>query len=298
MNATRRLDQRTHTGEAPPEARVRLFEDGFLYATRGTNSHSSRHSGSLLLALTDTEFEIEVGGQSQRAHAVALRPAVAKRVRAGAAPFACIDASTHHPLYRAFAALGPPGFRVLPAEHFASARPALEAFSRGLMSGRASRLLYRRLADLAAGVLPAPPVLDPRIARVIGLLDDDASLGVAQLAAAVCVSRDRLSHLFTTEMGLPLRKYTQSLKLRAAARLFGKGLSLTQIAAAAGFSDSAHFSKIWSKAYGASPTFFFIGDALAIYPPAPRPDVAALASSRFRSRNAANSHERMPTTKV
>jgi AraC family transcriptional regulator of arabinose operon len=277
---------------------MRLFEDGFLFAGTGADVHSCRHSASLLLALTDADFEIEAGGQAVRAHAVAVRPSTAKHLSACGAPFVCIDASAGHPLYRAFAALAAPGYKVLPREHFAPAIASLEAYSRGLMSGRASRLLYRRVFDLLRDLLPAPAPVDPRIERVIARLDQDASLGVAQLAAEVCVSRDRLSHLFTQEMGLPLRKYTQSLKIREAARHFGKGLSLTQIAAAAGFSDSAHFSKSWAQAYGASPGFFFISGAVSVYPPVLRNDGKSDASSRFRSRNAANSHERMPTTKV
>jgi AraC-like DNA-binding protein len=284
---------------AMPRGRMRLFEDGFLYTSTGTESESARHSASLLLALTDADFEIDVGGHTQRVRAVAVRPFAAKRLRACGVPFACIDASTEHPLYRAFAFLPEPGYRVLPPEAFAPAMPALDSFRRGEMSSRTSRLLYRRIFDLVRGLLPPPPTIDPRIERVIALLDNDHSLGVAELASAVCVSRDRLSHLFTQEMGLPLRKYSQSLKIRAAARLLGSGLNFTQIAAAAGFTDSAHFSKIWAHAYGASPAYFYTSGAVTFHPPrAVRIEGSSVVSSRFRSRNAANSHDLMPTTKV
>lgn len=279
--------------------RMRVFEDGFLYAsTTGADSRSCRHSASLMLALSDAGMEIEIDGQMQRVHAVAVRPSTPKRLRACGSPFVCIDASTNHPLYRAFAALRDPGIQVLPREHFAPAMSTLTAFTAGETSPRTSRLLYHRVFDLLGELLPEPPPLDPRVTRVIALLDENPSLGVAQLANEVCVSRDRMSHLFTQEMGLPLRKYAQSLKIRAAARFFGKGLSLTQIAAAAGFSDSAHFSKIWAQAFGISPAFYFTSGQVAVYPPANRVDATLALSSRFRSRNAANSHDRMPTTKV
>ncbi|MET0333800.1 MAG: AraC family transcriptional regulator [Rhizobacter sp.] len=292
-----------HTRQAGSvlRGRMRLFEDGFLYAsTTGGDSRSCRHSASLVLALTDAGLEIEVGGQTQHVHAVAVRPSTPKRMRACGIPYVCIDASTNHPLYRAFATLGDPGLQVLPREHFAPALSSLAAFTAGETSPRTSRLLYNRVFDLLRELMPDPAPVDPRITRVIARLDEDPSLGVAQLATEVCVSRDRLSHLFTQEMGLPLRKYAQSLKIRAAARFFGKGLSLTQIAAAAGFSDSAHFSKIWAQAYGMSPAFYFTSGQVAVYPPANRPEgnVAGALSSRFRSRNAANNQDRMPTTKV
>lgn len=289
----------TRQAAAAPRGRMRLFEDGFLYTSTGTESESARHSASLLLALTDADFEIDVGGQTQRVRAVAVRPFAAKRLHACGVPFACIDASTEHPLYRAFAFLPEPGYKVLPHEAFAPAMPALDAFRRGEMSSRTSRLLYRRIFELARGLLPPPPSIDPRVERVIALLDADHTLGVAELASAVCVSRDRLSHLFTQEMGLPLRKYCQSLKIRAAARLLGSGLNFTQIAAAAGFTDSAHFSKIWAHAYGASPAYFYTSGAVTFQPPRTvRIEGSSAVSSRFKSRNAANNHDLIPTTKV
>lgn len=289
----------TRQAAAAPRGRMRLFEDGFLYTSTGTESESARHSASLLLALTDDDFEIDVGGRTERARAVAVRPFAAKRLRACGVPFACIDASTEHPLYRAFAFLPEPGYKVLPPEAFEPAISSLNAFRRGEMSSRTSRLLYRRIFELARGLLPPPSKIDPRIERVIALLDDDHTLGVAELANAVCVSRDRLSHLFTQEMGLPLRKYSQSLKIRAAARLLGSGLNFTQIAAAAGFTDSAHFSKIWAHAYGASPAFFYTSGAVSFQPPSTvRIEGSSAVSSRFKSRKAANSQDLIPTTKV
>jgi AraC-like DNA-binding protein len=290
---------RPRQATAAPLGRTRLFKDGFLYTSSGTESASSRHSASLLLALTDTGFEIEAAGQVQQARAVAVRPFAAKRLRACGVPFACVDAATSHPAYRAFAFLPEPGFLVLPPDAFAPAAPSLQAFNEGTMSPRACRLLYQRLFDIAQELLPRPPALDARIQRVIDLLETEPGLGVAELATAVHLSRDRLSHLFTQEMGLPLRKYSQSLKIRAAARLLGSGLNFTQIAAAAGFTDSAHFSKIWSQAYGASPAFFYTSGAVSFYPPsAVRIEGSSAVSSRFRSRNAANSHDLIPTTKV
>jgi AraC-like DNA-binding protein len=65
------------------------------------------------------------------------------------------------------------------------------------------------------------------------------------------------SRLFHQGLGLPLRRYALSIKIRAAASFMGSGLSLTQIAQAAGFVDSAHFAKVWSQCYGAAPSRFF-----------------------------------------
>lgn len=278
---------------------MRLFEDGFLYACiRGSDSSSCRHSASLLLATTDADLQVEVAGAHLRGGALAVRPCTAKRLRAPGVPFVCVEVSMGHPLFRSYAAIPAPGVVVLPRDHFAPLGPTLDAFANGAMNGKTSRALYERALQTASTLLPSPRPPDPRVQRVIALLQQDLQLGVAQLASAVCLSRDRLSHLFSQEMGMSLRKYTQALKIREAAALYNTGLSLTEIAAAAGFADSSHFSKSWAQAYGNSPAYFFTSGAMAIYPSAPTAGVDASASSRFRSRNAANSHERMPTTKV
>ncbi len=41
-------------------------------------------------------------------------------------------------------------------------------------------------------------------------------------------------------------------------------LSLTEIALAAGFTDSAHFSNAWLKSFGGSPTHFFCNERVEV----------------------------------
>ena len=82
---------------------------------------------------------------------------------------------------------------------------------------------------------------------------------VDELADAVGLSYDRMSHLFSATVGLPLRSYQLSRKMHAVCKLAQSGLSLTDIAHTAGFADSSHFSRVWLKAFGAPPSFFFGG---------------------------------------
>jgi AraC-like DNA-binding protein len=91
------------------------------------------------------------------------------------------------------------------------------------------------------------------------LLEQNPMYPLDELADAVGLSYDRMSHLFSATMGLPLRSYQLSRKVNAAAQLAYSGLSLTEVAHEAGFSDSSHFSRVWLKAFGASPSFFFGG---------------------------------------
>jgi len=40
---------------------------------------------------------------------------------------------------------------------------------------------------------------------------------------------------------------------------------LSQIAQAAGFADSAHFSKVWTQTFGRSPAYFFGSESVQLY---------------------------------
>lgn len=62
---------------------------------------------------------------------------------------------------------------------------------------------------------------------------------------------------------------------------------MTEIAAAAGFADSAHFSKLWKQQYGFPPQVMFVGRGYVTLDPivpsrGERPAAAAFAPHRPR----------------
>jgi len=275
-----------------PRHQMRVFDDGSLFAGSDARWKTRRYTATLLLALTERPVEVEVDGHFERHAVIALRPYVSGRLSVHATPFVSIDLAPEHPAFAAFEAIEGPGCMALPAQRFGALLADLRTLHAGeLADPREAHRLHRRAAHLAAALLPARQVLDSRVAQARALLRSNPALCGEELAKRCCLSPHRLSHLFSDELGITVRQYQQWLKIQSAARFFGSGLSLTQIAAAAGFSDSPHFSKVWSQAYGAPPAFFFSN-----------PDVAVQtwrhATSRLKSRKAPNSHERMPTTSV
>jgi AraC-like DNA-binding protein len=109
------------------------------------------------------------------------------------------------------------------------------------------RAVVARLAPEAVG---EPP--DGRVERVIAWtkvrLDGPVSLrGAAQ---SVGLSPSRLRHLFVAQTGLPFRVFLLWLRITKAVELFAAGASLTESAHAAGFADSAHFSRMFRRMYG------------------------------------------------
>lgn len=115
------------------------------------------------------------------------------------------------------------------------------------------------LRALGLPAAPEPMALDARVMQVIthlrGHLDQRHS--AAALGRRVSLSPHRLMHLFRASTGLPLRRYTLWLRLRAAIAAALQGDTLTEAAHAAGFSDSAHLSRSFREHFGLPPRFLF-----------------------------------------
>jgi AraC-like DNA-binding protein len=70
------------------------------------------------------------------------------------------------------------------------------------------------------------------------------------IAQAVCLSESRFIHLFKYQMGIPFRRYLLWLRLRDAVEQVFNGMSFTNAAHHAGFSDSAHLSRTFKQMSG------------------------------------------------
>jgi AraC-like DNA-binding protein len=239
------------------QCQMQLFSDGYLFSAQGMVLRCRRVAATLLIALTEQDFELEFEGRVQRFAMVALRPLVAHQLRASNVPTMCIDLSPNSHHYRAFTSMAGTGVQGMPRERFAAMDTDMTAFHAGSLSGSESHRLFRRITNLAATLLPVPRPIDPRVQQVIDLLNIDPVRSVDELAQATGLSGDRISSLFSKELGATLRLYMQALKISAAVRFYGTGMTLTEIAAAAGFADSAHFSKVWTQTFGLSPVHFF-----------------------------------------
>ena len=78
----------------------------------------------------------------------------------------------------------------------------------------------------------------------------------SELSAKFFVSPDYLSRLFRKETGMPLIEYIQRERMLRAKALLSQnnGLSIGQIAEAAGYANFAHFSRQFRKQTGMSPS--------------------------------------------
>ncbi len=100
---------------------------------------------------------------------------------------------------------------------------------------------------------------DERIERVLKWIDlkaaDNEWDGIELLKAidVACLSKSRFLHLFSSELGIPWRPYLLWRRLLTTIDHVLKGSSMTDSAMANGFSDSAHFSKVFRANFGMSP---------------------------------------------
>jgi len=154
----------------------------------------------------------------------------------------------------------------VPRTLFPGLRTTLQALHNDHLSLQDSRRVFEQCVDTVMGLLPALEPMDPRIARVMAVLTNDHRQSLDELADLACLSYHRMSHLFSEEMGLSLRQYVLSLKIQAACRCIASGMNLTDTAHAAGFTDSAHLSRVWTKAFGGPPSHFLDVNRFSIQP--------------------------------
>lgn len=94
-----------------------------------------------------------------------------------------------------------------------------------------------------------------RIMQSVNKNMDDSDFGVEQLCQDVGISRTQLHRKMKEMTGVATSEFIRNLRLDQAARLLRDGkINVTQVAYAVGFNNSAHFSTVFKKHFGMSPT--------------------------------------------
>ncbi|KAF0241926.1 MAG: AraC family transcriptional regulator, partial [bacterium] len=98
--------------------------------------------------------------------------------------------------------------------------------------------------------------IDPRIEKVISTIKSMAGtpLTAIELAQIAGLSESRLAHLFNEQTGIPIRRYILWVKLQKAIVEMINTNSLTEVAHASGFADSAHFTRTFRRMFGIVPS--------------------------------------------
>lgn len=188
------------------------------------DEHGTRHTGTKVVVPADAPHRIEVG--AEEGTVVFLDPeSVPGR-------------SANRPAVRS-------GWAVTPALARTQRRP-----------------LATVVDELVAHLTPAPAAeavapRHPAVVRALEVLPGLVAAGPVSgtgLAARVGLSVSRLTHLFTDQVGIPLRRYVLRSRLRIAISRVQAGDDLTGAAHSAGFADSAHLTRTTRDMFGLPPS--------------------------------------------
>lgn len=259
------------TRPAPVKNHLYALGDGArIFASDWIVSEPSlRHYAAVYITANREAMTLAVDSASATYQAAALRQMTVRAVSARNAQallFQLDPLNRHFPRFRA---IGRPGVLGLDRKRFARFDEQFQAAYLGNLSVQQASALLSNVIDAVLPLLPPTKEIDVRVQEVINLLRGDHNFRLDRLAAAVDLSYDRLSHLFVDSMGLPLRAYQSWCKLHKAITLFrgDATLRLTDIAHAAGFTDSSHLCRTFIQAHGAPPSYFLNRDYVTIISP-------------------------------
>jgi YesN/AraC family two-component response regulator len=98
-------------------------------------------------------------------------------------------------------------------------------------------------------------MLMERIMKVVNDHLDDSEFNVDMLTKEVGISRAQLHRKMKDMTGLPVSEFIRNIRLEQAVRLLEEQkINVTQVAYSVGFSNLAHFSTVFRKQFGVSPT--------------------------------------------
>ena len=137
----------------------------------------------------------------------------------------------------------------------ALAAPLRAAYLDSAPAGHLIRIARQTPARLVGAEEP-PDRVDPRIQRAFAEIDRrlDEPFTLGEIAAHVGLSEGRLRHLFVAQTGLAFRPYVLWARLNRALALGYSGMSWTEAAHAANFSDSAHLTRTCRRMFGIAPS--------------------------------------------
>lgn len=124
---------------------------------------------------------------------------------------------------------------------------------------RSEEAVRRILAAVCDSSSPRPmswwrhPSVDAALLRLPAIIEE-GTIDVAQLAKDIGLSVSRLTHIFTDEIGVPIRSYARWLRLVNAIEHLASGHTITAAAHSAGFADAPHLTRTFRAMFGLSPS--------------------------------------------
>ena len=235
-----------------------IWPGQFLFVGQALNTHIHDHHAVQLVISLDTPFRMRVGKDEWHpSRGVLIAPDQPHECLADASTvlFLNLDPASTAARRLVRRPMGPGGFADLPEPVLAPLLAALPPLLPRPDSCAAVLAVLNTFFDRLTDAAESPP-LDDRIRKVQSRLATELlePPALAALADEACLSPGRLVHLFKQQVGIPIRKYVLWQRLLRAIGHLTRGDNLTEAAHGAGFADSAHFSRTFTRMFGLSPS--------------------------------------------
>ncbi|MFP1680950.1 helix-turn-helix domain-containing protein [Alloalcanivorax sp. C16-1] len=229
---------------------------GFIYTAPWINTSTTRPpSAALLLAVGNGRFAVNAGGREIQAGAVLIPPFVPRALIARDVPVVGFHVTPSSCCYDRLTQLAAGRVRPLEREWFSDFDGDLDALFHGHYPAAGAPALYQAVLREPFRHLRAAAHGDPRGPRIRALLEQQPELSLSQLAEQLGMSYFWASRLMREVFGMSLRDYKAWRKLQRVFELLHSRRSLTDIAHAAGFTDSAHLSRTYQRWFGQPPSY-------------------------------------------
>lgn len=173
-----------------------------------------RRLSATIIVSSDRPFRLQAGGRPEAEYAgILIAPNVLREnIDAQGCRVALLDVGLTTPAFDRLApALPGAGVRALSDRELDLCRATISRFDTDSMSCADARRMFDTIVEHIAGDAPRSRARDPRVMRVIELVDAHSfdEISVADIAARIGLSESRLRALFREEMGCPLSQYSR-----------------------------------------------------------------------------------------
>jgi len=238
---------------------LHLWDDRFLYITQNIQSGlTARSSATLLASVSGHPFTLEAeDGTRVRCTAALVAPHVSRRLDVDGCGLLSLNLDPASSAYRMLATrMGGHGIQLIDARCFGRLRDRFEPAQHGALCNEDLQALSARMVEAITESAELAPSLDPRIERVLAAIRaSDGQTPLRELSAVVCLSPDRLTHLFSAQVGVSIKRYALWTKVRRTVQQFTGQRALTDVALISGFTDAAHMSRTFQHYFGLQPSF-------------------------------------------
>lgn len=238
-----------------------LWPGRWLLVGRLGANRTHRHVAASLLLGLDGSIGVEADGQWRRTRAALVAPETPQALdpEGGRVLVAHLDPDTDNWLRLAPLLRGRSSVNLeLPAKIHESALALTEDPDCETAAALMSAL---RVPD---GPEPRSP--DPRVLAVARRLRTELPerADARALAETVGLSASRLTHLFRAETGVTLRRFLLHLKIQQAMLCWRPGMSLSTLAAEAGFHDQPHLARTAREMFDALPSHYITAGSFTL----------------------------------